>query len=143
MVDQNRTAELREAIELLFFSYREFTAGPDRILLKRGLNRIHHRILYFVGKAPAGSVSDLLAVLRISKQALHAPLRQLVSMGLISNEKAPQDGRVRELRLTTDGRELESTLSGIQMRQLQAVFDGEEHSAEGAWRRIMVALATR
>ena len=77
MVDQTRQDELRHAIELLFFGYRAFTDRPDRILERRGLGRVHHRILYFVGRNPQVSVKGLLEILAVSKQALSAPLRRL------------------------------------------------------------------
>ena len=41
MVDPKRQAELRDAIEGMFFSYRAFTERPDRILERRGLGRVH------------------------------------------------------------------------------------------------------
>lgn len=148
MVDSNRSgftearaAELREAIELLFFSYRAFTRGPDRILEKRGLNRVHHRILYFVARQPGLSVNDLLSVLDVSKQALHIPLRQLVSMKLVQNDKSKVDGRVRELRLTAAGRRLESRLTATQQLQLQSVFAEAGKDAEEGWRKTMHLLA--
>jgi len=143
MVDLNREKTLREAIELFYFGYRSFTTGPDRILEKRGLNRIHHRILYFVGKTPGQSVKDLLGVLDITKQALHIPLRQLVSMNLVTNAKATHDGRVRELRLTAEGERLERKLTGTQMRQLESVFGDQGAGAETGWRDIMVRLLER
>jgi DNA-binding MarR family transcriptional regulator len=149
MIDRNnhdhfseaRSTELREAIELLFFSYRAFTRGPDRILEKRGLNRVHHRILYFVARDPGLSVNDLLSVLEVSKQALHIPLRQLVSMKLVQNDKSKTDGRVRELRLTAAGRRLEARLTGTQQLQLESVFADAGVDAERAWRRTMLLLA--
>ena len=136
-----RSAELREAIELLFFSYRAFTRGPDRILEKRGLNRVHHRILYFVARQPGLSVNDLLSVLEVSKQALHIPLRQLVSMKLVQNDKSKLDGRVRELRLTAAGKRLETRLTGTQQLQLESVFAEAGKDAEKAWRKTMHLLA--
>ena len=42
--------EIRKIIELIFFSYREFTLGPDEILNKINYGRAHHRVIYFVGK---------------------------------------------------------------------------------------------
>ena len=42
--------EIRKIIELIFFSYREFTSGPDSILNKINYGRAHHRVIYFVGK---------------------------------------------------------------------------------------------
>ncbi len=141
MVDQKREESLREAIELIFFSYRSFTRGPDLILEKRGLNRMHHRILYFVGREPALSVNDLLSVLNISKQALHNPLRQLVAMKLVSNSKSRSDGRVKELRLTSAGKKLEARLTGTQLLQLAEVFGQAGPDAEKAWRKTMHFLA--
>lgn len=142
MVDQNREAELRTAIELLYFGYRSFTEGPDRILRKRGLNRMHHRILYFIGRSPDCSVSDLLETLKISKQALHSPMRQLIAMKLVSNDKARRDARIRELKLTSSGRKLEAQLTGTQMKQLEVVFTAHGRSAENAWFEIMQELAS-
>lgn len=141
MVDQKTESESREAIELLYRGYRAFTAGPDRILQKRGLNRAHHRILYFVGRAPGLSVSDLLQALAISKQALHEPLRQLVAMSLVTRRKSTADARVKQLELTASGRRLEARLTGVQSELLGDVFDAAGADAEDAWRLVMKALA--
>ncbi len=141
MIDPKREQQLREAIELFFFSYRSFTRGPDAILEKRGLGRVHHRILYFVGRDPGLSVNDLLAVLEISKQALHQPLRQLISMELIKNEKSVVDQRVRELRLTTAGKRLEAKLTGTQLLQLDSAFSEHSKKTEKAWKQIMQLVA--
>ncbi|MGC1442779.1 MAG: helix-turn-helix domain-containing protein [Burkholderiaceae bacterium] len=138
----SREQTLREAIELLYFSYRAFTSGPDQILDKRGLNRIHHRILYFIDRNPDGSVNDLLQVLQITKQALHIPLRQLVSMGLVANNKSSgSDGRVRALRLTAEGKRLEQRLTGTQLLQLESVFSAAQVESEHGWREVMRLLA--
>ena len=141
MIDSNDDTELREAIELLYRGYRSFTSGPDRILEKRGLNRAHHRILYFVGRNSGLSVNDLLNVLQVSKQALHIPLRQLVSMNLVKNSRATHDRRVRKLQLSSSGRRLEARLTGSQQYQLQEIFNAAGPDAEDAWREIMQALA--
>ena len=42
--------EIRKIIELMFFSYRDFTSGPDKVLEKINFGRAHHRVIYFVGK---------------------------------------------------------------------------------------------
>lgn len=140
MADLTDETGLRGAIELLYFGYREFTAGPDRILAKRGLNRAHHRILYFVGRNDAISVGGLLDVLAVSKQALNTPLRRLVEMGLVSNEPSPTDRRVKQLRLTARGRSLERRLTGTQMKHLRRVFAVAGPAAERGWRSVMEAI---
>ena len=141
MVDLNRDAALQEAIELLYFGYRAFTDRPDRILGQRGLNRVHHRILYFVGRNPDVSVNALLGILEVSKQALNGPLRQLAEMGLVSMRLAGHDRRVKELRLTYEGEKLEGRLSGTQRKQLAEVFEAAGVSAEAGWRQVMRRLA--
>ena len=142
MVDRNdKPAALREAIEQFYFAYREFTAGPDRILAERGLGRVHHRILYFVGRHPGLAVHALLALLAVSKQALHRPLRELAEAGLVLVQADPQDRRVRQLRLSADGAALEAALTGTQMTLLAEVFGAVGPSVEAGWRQAMAVLA--
>ena len=138
-----REDALRLAIEQFYFAYRAFTNPPDRILDQRGLGRVHHRILYFVGRNPQISVNTLLALLDVSKQALNAPLRQLIEMNLIAMDTAEHDRRVRELSLTATGAKLESQLTGTQMKQLQAVFDQVGAEAEAGWHRVMCGLSAQ
>ena len=133
--------QLRKGIEAMFFAYRGFTDQADRILERRGLGRVHHRILYFIGRRPDVSVQGLLDVLAVSKQALNAPLRQLVGMGLVSALPAPRDRRVKNLRLTPEGRKLETALTETQMKQLQAALDRAGPAHELGWRTVMAELA--
>ena len=141
MIDLARQTALHEAIEGLYFAYRGFTDQADRILERRGLGRVHHRILYFIGRRPDVSVQGLLDVLAVSKQALNAPLRQLVGMGLVSALPAPRDRRVKNLRLTPEGRKLETALTETQMKQLQGALDRAGPAHELGWRTVMAELA--
>jgi len=127
-------------MELFFFGYREFTSRADRVLAERGLGRVHHRILYFVGRQPGGAVNALLETLQVSKQALNGPLRELVERGLVTSSIAEHDRRVRCLHLTADGEALEAQLSGIQMAHLQRVFAAAGPEAEAGWRKVMALV---
>lgn len=147
MVDPTRTeearqAELRDAIELLYFAYRGFTDRPDRILERRGLGRVHHRILYFIARRPEVSVTGLLGMLAVSKQALNGPLRQLVEMDLVLALPSPEDRRVKNLSLTETGARLEAELTGAQMGHLQAAFERAGRDAVRGWREVMAELAS-
>ena len=97
---------LNDPISLMYFAYRAFTGKPDELLAERGLARVHHRILHFVGKNPGLSVNALLRILDVSKQAVNAPLRHLQEQGLIVATLARHDRRVKELRLTESGQVL-------------------------------------
>jgi DNA-binding MarR family transcriptional regulator len=142
MVDQFPQGDPRAAIELMYFAYRQFTDRPDRILERKGLGRAHHRILYFVGRNPGISVSGLLEVLAVSKQALSAPLRQLSDLGLVEvGAGGGGDRRVKALRLTEAGASLESELTGAQTRLIQAAFEAAGPESRAGWTRVMRALA--
>jgi len=140
VIDPDREASLRDAIEALYFGYREFTALPDRILAERGLGRTHHRILYFVCRDPGIATGELLSVLRITKQAAHRPVRDLDAQGLLTIATDGQDRRVRRLSPTSAGAELEAQLSQAQMQLLNAAFRDSGEVAELHWRQVMSRL---
>jgi DNA-binding MarR family transcriptional regulator len=146
MIDQLNTYsaaredELNQALELFHFAFRAFTAKPDQLLEARGLQRVHHRILYFVGRNPEIRVSGLLAILGVTKQALHAPLRQLMAMNLIQDAPDPADKRGKCLSLTAEGAKLESALSGAQRKLMNQTFEQAGAEGEQAWRRVMEQL---
>src|SRR6266550_937145 len=106
-----REDEVRQGIELLFFAYRDFTAEPDEILAQYDFGRAHHRVIHFVGRHPQMTVSELLGILRITKQSLNRVLGQLVRQGLVIQRPGDRDRRQRLLELTPQGRELERQLS--------------------------------
>ncbi len=141
MIDQNKQAALNEALELFHFAFRAFTTGPDTILAEQGLQRVHHRILYFVGRNPAISVNALLRILGVSKQALNSPLRTLQELGLVTATQDQQDRRIKRLNLSPLGLALESRLSESQRQLMAAVFEEAGTQAEQHWRAIMTQLA--
>lgn len=142
-LSSERESELNGALEALHFAFRAVTARPDAILAELGLSRIHHRILYFVGRSPELSVGDLLAILAVSKQYLNRPLRQLQQLGYIDAVADPSDRRVKRLSLTAAGAELEARLTGDQRARFARVFAQAGAEAEADWRRVMALLADR
>lgn len=140
MVDQKNDHNLQKAIELFYFAYRAFTAVPDSILQDLGLGRMHHRILYFVGRNPGLNVNELLQILSISKQALNAPLRRLTELELIDVKIATHDRRVRQLQLSRKGKKLEARLTKSQLDHLSRAFGSCGESATQGWFQIMHKL---
>src|SRR5210317_1784599 len=86
-----RKQELRKGIELLFFAYRDFTNEADELLSEIGLGRAHHRVIYFVGRKPNMTVSQLLAILKITKQSLSRVLSHLLEEGYIEQTQGARD----------------------------------------------------
>src|ERR1700749_538801 len=95
--------EIRQAQDLLFFAYRDFTNAADVILEELGLGRAHHRAMHFVGRHPGITVSELLSILRITKQSLARVLTELVDRGYVAQSPGVDDRRQRLLHLTGEG----------------------------------------
>ena len=114
--------EIRKVIELLFFSYRDFTSGPDKILEKLNFGRAHHRVIYFVGKKNHITIKELLGVLQITKQSLSRVLNQLVTEKFILVSTGT-DKRTKKLSLTEKGKKLENELSTIQIKKIREVIN--------------------
>ena len=92
-------ADMRMAQDLLFFAYRDFTNAADVALAELGLGRAHHRALHFIGRNPGITVSDLLGILRITKQSLARVLGALMEQGYITRW-LPGQGLANGLRIT-------------------------------------------
>ena len=95
-----REEDLRQGIELMFYAYRDFTGEPDAILEKYALGRAHHRVIYFVGRNPGISVTELLDILRITKQSLSRVLGKLIEDEFINQRANPSDRRRKQLTLS-------------------------------------------
>ena len=114
--------QLREGVELMFFAYRSMVADADRLLESRGYGRAHHRCLHFVHRRPGLSVTELLEILKVTKQSLNRVLRQLVNDGLIRSRVGQEDRRQRLLELTEEGEALLRSLSDAQHARMRRVF---------------------
>lgn len=132
-----------EAIELIYFAWRELVAEPDRLLARRKLNRVHHRILYCVARGPGITIGGLCRVLGVSKQAVHQPLSALIEGGLVARTMEPTNRRVRKLTLTNRGAELEERLAAVQRVRFERAFHAAGPVAEARWREVMRLLAER
>ncbi|MEH7459315.1 MarR family transcriptional regulator [Bacillus sp. JJ1127] len=138
---QHKEEQMNQALALFYFAYKTFTAKPDEIIKEYGIQRVHHRILFFIARFPGLSINELLSLLEISKQALHGPLRQLLEKGLIESNEAEHDRRVKQLALTKEGAELEKKLSDVQREQMGSIFSKFGESCEENWHQVMNELA--
>jgi DNA-binding MarR family transcriptional regulator len=131
---------LDDALEFLHFGFREIVREPDRILARRRMGRVHHRILYMCRRNVDLTVGELLAILDVSKQALHRPLGDLVRAGLIIAERDAVDRRARRLRLSAKGRALEEQISGLQRQAFERAFCDVGEDGARAWAQVMSSL---
>ncbi len=132
-----RDADLREALELLFFAYRDFTGEADAILADFGFGRAHHRVIYFVGANPGLSVSELLSILRVTKQSLSRVLGQLIEEGFVEQRMDVDDRRRRLLHLTGKGRDLERLLTERQSALVARAYKNSGADSVAGFRTVM------
>jgi DNA-binding MarR family transcriptional regulator len=131
--------EIRKIIELIFFSYRDFTAGPDQVLEKLNFGRAHHRVIYFVGKKDKITIKELLVVLKITKQSLSRVLNQLVKEDFIVVSTG-LDKRTKNLSLTSKGLSLESELSNIQTQKIKKVINNFNQGDIDGFKKILYEM---
>jgi DNA-binding MarR family transcriptional regulator len=132
---------LKQGVDLLFHAFSDLFAQGEGVLRKAGLGRAHHRALHFIARNPEISVTDLLAILKITKQSFNRVLNDLLKQGLVERRPAPNDRRMRLLRATTKGNDLVAQLWEAQRPRLARAF--REAGPEGVqgFRKVLAALA--
>jgi DNA-binding MarR family transcriptional regulator len=135
-----REEDIRLAQDLLFFAYRDFTNAADVALEELGLGRAHHRALHFIGRNPGITVSELLAILRITKQSLARVLGALVDQGYVAQAQGNQDRRQRLLSMTQAGQALERRLFERQQAVLAPAYRQAGAAAVEGFRGVMLAI---
>ncbi len=135
-----REEELRRGIEMMFFSYRDFTSEADTILAEQDMGRAHHRAIYFIGRHPGITVSDLLGILNITKQSLSRVLSGLMKDGFVLQKTGATDRRQRLLYLTETGSELEARLTALQGRRFAAAYREAGAEAVDGFQRVLRGL---
>jgi len=139
----SRQQQLNQALEAMHFGFRAMVRQPDQRLAELGYSRIHHRILYFVGRNPQCSVNQLLKILGVTKQYLNRPLQRLIQDGYVQQQADDQDRRIKRLNLTAKGSGFEQELTGEQRRRFEQIFDQVGQQAEQHWREVMQLLASQ
>jgi len=135
-----REPEIRRGLELLYFGNSHVTRSIDRGLSQQGLGRAHHRALYFIARKPDISVSDLLALLGITKQSLGRVLNELGDRDLVETRPGERDRRQRLLRLTAAGAALENELYDSLREKLSIAYSRAGQGAVGGFWAVLEGL---
>jgi DNA-binding MarR family transcriptional regulator len=136
-----RDEELKQGVDLLFHAFSDLFAQGEGNLREAGLGRAHHRALHFIARNPGLSVATLLSILKITKQSLNRVLNDLLEHGFVERRPAPDDRRMRQLRLTAKGAALEAALWEAQRPRLARAFREAGPDAVLGFRRVLAALA--
>jgi len=135
-----REAEVRRGIELLFFGHAHFWRTLDAALAAHKLGRAEYRALYFIARQPGLTVSDLLALLGITKQSLGRALKPLEARALIVTRPGNRDRRQKELRLTAEGQALEGALFALLRDAMGRAYSAAGQDAVTGFWRVSEAL---
>jgi DNA-binding MarR family transcriptional regulator len=135
-----REPEIRRGLELLYFGNSHVTRSIDRGLAAQGLGRAHHRALYFIARKPDMAVSDLLALLGITKQSLGRVLNELAERNLVETRPGERDRRQRLMRLTAEGAALENELYDALREKLSAAYSKAGQGAVGGFWAVLEGL---
>ena len=127
-------------VELFYFAYRDFTCDPDTILEQYGFGRAHHRVLHFVHRNPGLKVTQLLEILKITKQSLARVLKQLVDEGFIIQRAGDEDRRERRLYVSAKGTRLTDKLTQIQVKRFETALAQAGPGADKLARQFLFAM---
>ena len=92
------TAEFRAQL-------RRFLRRSEDVSRKAGITPRQHLLLLQIAGSPTGTatVSDLVDRLALTQSAVTELVQRAEAAGLIERQTSPDDGRVVDLRLTTEG----------------------------------------
>ncbi|MDN5603114.1 MAG: MarR family winged helix-turn-helix transcriptional regulator [Staphylococcus equorum] len=123
---------------LFYFAYKTFRNTADEIIEAYGLNRQHHRFLFFIEKVPGITIKDLLKSLEISKQGSHATLKKLKDEAYITEQPTETDKRIKALYPTEKGTKLVKELNKAQ----NDLFQDIQKKVGNDWYAIMEEFAS-
>ncbi|MDG0843797.1 MarR family winged helix-turn-helix transcriptional regulator [Staphylococcus equorum] len=123
---------------LFYFAYKTFINTADEIIEAYGLNRQHHRFLFFIEKVPGITIKDLLKSLEISKQGSHATLKKLKDEAYITEQPTEADKRIKALYPTEKGTKLVQELNKAQ----NDLFQDIQKKVGNDWYAIMEEFAS-
>lgn len=124
-------------LALFYYGYQTFITAADEIIAAYGIQRQHHRFLYFINKKPGIAVKELLVLLEISKQGAHSTLKKLKELDLIEERQSPVDQRYKELYVTESGKTLIEQLNQTQTNLFRKIASEKGDS----WKAMMEGFA--
>jgi DNA-binding MarR family transcriptional regulator len=86
------------------------------------------------------TVSELLGILRITKQSLSRVLSELVQQGFIAQRPGSHDRRQRLLELTAEGRALEREVSAPQRARVAEAYRQAGAAAVDGFRTVLLDI---
>ena len=113
---------LKDVIELLLRGYTSTFYDAEQTLKRNTLGKAHHRLVILIDNNPGIKVTEVLNILKITKQSLNRVLQDLIKKDLITQKKAAKDGREKEIYLSEKGTEFCNNLFNSQKNRILNAF---------------------
>ena len=113
---------LKDVIELLLRGYTSSFSDAEQTLKRNSLGKTHHRIMVLIDNNPGIKVTEVLNILKITKQSLNRVIQDLLKKKLITQKKAKKDGREKEIFLSEEGEVFCNTLFNSQKNRVLNAF---------------------
>lgn len=131
---------MRRGIEYLFFAHGSLWRAVDARLAENELGRAHYRALYFIARQPGLTISDLLALLGITKQSLGRVIKDLEARAMLATRPGNRDRRQKELRLTEEGRGVEAAVFALMRDAMSRAYTQAGQAAVTGFWQVSEAL---
>lgn len=115
----------------------------DERLERRGLGRVHHRVLYFAHFCPGISIRELLAALDVRHQNIQPSLRHLLDEGYLTAQQGSPDARIKRLFTTRKGDKLLEFVSAPQRERVARGYGGVKSRDVQGYFRVMAAMLSQ
>lgn len=113
-----KDTQLKQLIEKLFTSYREFFSDAKKTLNKYSIGIAHHKVLHLLSMYKGITISDLLKKLKVTKQSLNRVLKDLIKLDVVFFEKNQQDTRVKHIFLNEKGEKIFDEIFSTQKKRI-------------------------
>ena len=110
--------QLKDLIEKLFVSYRETFSDVKKVLDRYSIGLAHHKVIHLLSMYQGISISNLLKLLKVTKQSLNRVLKDLIKLEIITFKKDDQDTRVKNVFLNQKGKKIFNEIFDLQKKRI-------------------------
>ena len=114
--------QLKDLIEKLFIGYRETFSDSKKILNKYKIGLAHQQVIHLLSMYEGITISELLKILKVTKQSLNRVLKDLIKLDIIIFKKDEQDTRIKHVFLNDKGKKIFNEIFEIQKKRIHSAL---------------------
>jgi DNA-binding MarR family transcriptional regulator len=134
-------ADFIETMPVILRAFRALTAEADERLDSLGLGRAHFRALGVIALEPGATVSEVVATLGITIQAINRIMVDLQKRSLVRAELDASDRRRRKLFVTDEGQRIFEEVMADQIAVLRRATQARGIKGFEAYRAFLEVMA--